>query len=65
MRIIRQGSIPVEMARVTCRECKTLFEFVKSEGKLVPDFRDGDYVEINCPFCHKTLAVSVGLFRKE
>jgi len=54
MEIIQRGQKPEEKPyRVTCRTCDTVFEFLRSEAKYVPDQRDGDYVEINCPVCHR------------
>jgi RNase P subunit RPR2 len=52
MKIIKEGKIPSErLYRTTCRHCKTVFEFLESEGN-VRYYRDGNYVEIICPICN-------------
>lgn len=60
MRIIRQGKLPeMELFEVTCDRCKTLFEFEKVEAKITSDQRDGDFMTIDCPLCHKPVTVDV------
>lgn len=54
--IIRQGQIPEEQVfEATCTNCKTHFRFKRKEAKYVSDQRDGDFLEIPCPLCSKTV----------
>ncbi len=53
MKIIKEGTIPSErLYRTTCRHCETVFEFLESEGNVIYDYLDGNYVEIICPICN-------------
>jgi hypothetical protein len=55
MRIIERGILPGEKIYVQiCRDCKTKFEFMQKEAKVVHDQRDGDFMQIECPVCHET-----------
>jgi phage FluMu protein Com len=61
-KILRQGKLPEkELFEISCDNCKTLFQFERQEAKLVPDQRDGDFLEIDCPFCHKRQTVASDL----
>lgn len=52
MRIIEQGRLPESQTyEVTCRHCRTRFEFARGEAKHNHDQRDGDYLSIACPLC--------------
>jgi len=60
MKIIRHGQKPEEKTyEVTCAHCRTVFEFTQGEAKYRSDQRDGDYLEIPCPVCSKTVTKSV------
>ena len=47
MRIIRQGKIPTDERKKTCKKCNTLFAYFPKD--IFRDQRDGDYVK--CPLC--------------
>ena len=52
MKIIKQGQLPGEKVyNVTCRNCKTEFEFKKDEANYVPDNRNREWLQIACPIC--------------
>jgi hypothetical protein len=60
LKIIKRGTIPADRAyRVTCRNCETEFEFLRSEAELVPDQRDGDYLTSDCPMCHEECTTAI------
>ena len=60
MRILREGKRPEnKLYQVECRECKTEFEFVRSEATLTFDNRDGDFLTIGCPLCGKPVTHAV------
>ena len=55
IKIIKRGNIPGAAVHVlTCRNCKTEFQFSQSDAEMVTDWRDGDYLKINCPVCGRT-----------
>lgn len=59
MRVIKPGRLPEKrLHRIACRTCHAQFEFEQHEAKYVSDFRDGDYLEINCPTCGNTCTVA-------
>lgn len=59
MKIIRQGTNPASTPlRGECRCCRTLIEFHPMEAKFVPDQRDGDFYQIDCPTCPSTITVN-------
>lgn len=65
MKILKKGDGPkTPIAQIKCHECDTVFECSKKEGRYVPDWRDGDYYEIDCPNCHRQMNVAASLFRK-
>lgn len=58
MRIIKQGVNPAERTyRVTCQNCKTVFEFMRNEARFSSDQREGDCLLVDCPVCKQTLFV--------
>lgn len=58
MRIINKGELPQDkLYQTTCNQCKTEFEFKRSEGKMVND-RNELVLLIDCPVCKKTLGVN-------
>lgn len=59
MRIIKAGILPEnKVITATCMYCKCVFEFSVKEAKHVSDQRDGDYYQIDCPTCSRTLSVN-------
>lgn len=60
MKIIKRGHDPLtETHRAVCRKCETVFEFDRKETTYVPDQRDGDFLQIDCPVCGKAFAKAV------
>jgi hypothetical protein len=54
MKIIKYGELPEEKKyQLTCFNCTTIFEFQAHEACWNEDQRDGAYLKIDCPFCHK------------
>jgi RNase P subunit RPR2 len=52
MKILKEGKRPEDTVhRGTCNRCNTEFEFVRSEGTVTNDQRDGDFVSVDCPVC--------------
>lgn len=49
--IVRGDDKAARPIRTTCRECKTVFEFLKTDARYVNDQRDGDFYHISCPVC--------------
>lgn len=51
MKIIKHGLEAQDtIHRLTCRQCGSIFEFYRSEGRLRGGERQS-YVVINCPVC--------------
>ena len=65
MRILKKGkgSPTDKSARFTCIGCGALIEAKKSEGKYIPDWRDGDYIKMKCPQCGNINSVSATMFQ--
>ena len=56
MKIIKRGKDPNKKKyKVTCDNCKTIFEFLYCEAKYNADDRDGDYLSIKCPVCKEEI----------
>jgi len=56
MKIIERGTDPDKRwITTTCVNCLTKFKFKAKEATLVHDQRDGDYFEIKCPLCKKSV----------
>lgn len=53
---IAPDTVPIE---VLCRHCQTRFSFLKTDAKYVPDQRDGDFYEIDCPVCQASVTKAV------
>lgn len=54
MKIITRGIPPEEkLYRSLCIYCKTVFQYIAKEAKLVSDQREGDYLSIACPVCNQ------------
>lgn len=52
MEIIFRGKPPGEkVINSTCSNCKTVFRYKESEGKITYDQRDGNFISIACPVC--------------
>ena len=65
MKIIFKGTLPgAREYQASCTNCKTIFEFVASEGKIHVDQRDGDYVTIACPVCYKSVYKNLHDYKK-
>lgn len=59
MEIIRKGvASESKTYRVSCDNCDTLFKFQQLEANWVTDNRDGDYLEVDCPVCGKSVTVT-------
>lgn len=64
MRIIKKGKLPKERkAILCCDKCKTKFECSVKEMKYRFDQRDGDFYEVNCPFCREKIFVAASLVK--
>lgn len=62
MKIITKGSLPeLKTYRATCRNCKTVFEFLKKEAIFVNDQRDGSFLKVQCPLEECKNEVTVGV----
>lgn len=58
MRIISKGSLPQDKVyQSVCNQCKTVFEFKQSEGRMTND-RNEMVLLVDCPVCKKTLGVN-------
>lgn len=53
MKIIKQGSVPQIVTKITCNYCKAVLEYDKAD--IVCDQRDGNYIK--CPCCERYLNV--------
>mgnify|MGYP002076130186 CR=1 FL=1 len=49
-------------ALFSCQSCGARVAARKSEGQYVSDWKDGDYVTLNCPQCGHDNVVSVEIF---
>ena len=63
MRIIKEGNkhLGVEV-EVICRQCQSELGVKKSDGRIVYDHRDGDYIEVQCPVCSRDITISIKKF---
>jgi len=53
MKILKTGVIPGSLPiQVTCLHCKTKFEFMESEARVVHDRNDTCLV-VSCPMCNR------------
>ncbi len=60
VRIIKRGSTRGERVyAATCYGCDTKFEFKLNEATEHNDYRDGNYLSINCPVCGDLVTVGV------
>ena len=44
---------------VGCRGCNSKLRYSKSDGVVVHDQRDGDFLKLDCPVCHKDINVNL------
>ncbi len=53
VQIISRGKLPDKDPLFTtgCQKCGTVFSFNKSDTKVFHDWRDGDYMQLDCPVC--------------
>lgn len=59
MEVLKRGNPPNEKVyEAECRQCHSLLRFEQVEARLVPDRRDGDYLEIPCPVCRYVVTVT-------
>jgi RNase P subunit RPR2 len=60
MRIISRGIKPEDkLYRGTCKNCKTVFECNRSEGKYENDFREGGgFLRVTCPLCQSNTEIA-------
>lgn len=56
MKIIKPGMLESVIYAAECRNCGCVFEFEKKEGEVVRDWRDGDFIRIDCPTCKASIA---------
>lgn len=57
--IIRRGHLPEnDRFEAQCHNCKSYIAFLRSDGKLTFDQRDGDFLTVDCPHCGKSVHVS-------
>lgn len=65
MEVLEKGTGgPDDKAAIfACRKCGAKVKGKKSEGKYVSDWKDGDFVEMECPQCGHVNAVSATLFQ--
>lgn len=58
--IIKRGKPPGEIGyEVTCHNCKSELRFKGSDAKYSNDQRDGNYLSIDCPVCHRKVTSQV------
>lgn len=64
MEIIKRGKRAASRnVALSCDDCGTRFRCAIGEMRLMPDFRDGDYYEVACPECRKSVTYSADLVR--
>jgi hypothetical protein len=60
IRIIKRGVNPeTKLYQGACHNCGTVVEFPRSAAKYQADQRDGDYLEVSCPVCHRRITAGV------
>jgi hypothetical protein len=61
VKIIKQGSKPEDKVYTDeCSHCSTVFEYERKEASgVIYDYRDGDYITIDCPVCGTSLTRNV------
>jgi hypothetical protein len=62
MEILKRGQLPTDKTFETmCFDCKTELRFQQKEGNVTYDFRDGDFVTVECPVCKKPVTCALRL----
>lgn len=57
--IISRGHLPEnDQFEATCHKCKSSLRFLRSDGKLSFDQRDGDFLTVSCPVCGDSVHVN-------
>lgn len=52
MEIIKRGIDPQEVEyQAACHNCGTEVKFKRKEAEVVPDWRDGNFMRVDCPVC--------------
>lgn len=52
MKVIKAGKDAQSMVyRGTCYRCSAEVEFERREAQLIHDQRDGDFLQVMCPWC--------------
>jgi hypothetical protein len=59
VKIIVPGFIRKGIYEAECRNCKCVFEFTQEDGEVVRDWRDGDFIKVECPTCKASIAKSL------
>jgi ribosomal protein S27E len=60
--VVNRGHLPEnDVFNVQCHTCKSDIRFLRSDGKLTFDQRDGDFLTIACPVCGNSVTADVKL----
>jgi hypothetical protein len=60
--VINRGPTPADdVFNVKCRTCHSDIRFLRGDGTLTFDQRDGDFLSIFCPVCGSTITADVKL----
>lgn len=56
MEILKQGTKPEDSVHTgRCVSCGTEVKFTRSEGRVMFDRRDGNFVTVTCPTCQRPI----------
>lgn len=56
MEIVSKGKLATDIKyTMSCNHCGSVTIFDHSEGREVPDQRDGDAIVFDCPTCHREM----------
>jgi DNA-directed RNA polymerase subunit RPC12/RpoP len=59
VKVLSPGKLPEnKVYRARCRNCKAKVEFQQHEAEHVADWRDGDFLRIDCPTCRHPIVVT-------
>jgi hypothetical protein len=57
--VLVQGKLPPDPGSkkyvCRCRECDSKIEFLRKEGTVTRDHRDGDFITFHCPVCNEPI----------
>ncbi|WP_066795092.1 hypothetical protein [Sphingomonas soli] len=57
--VISRGHLPEnDQFEASCSNCKSTLRFLRSDGKLTFDQRDGDFLTVACPVCGTSVNVA-------